>query len=205
MMSRTRFAIVLCACCILNVIVGCGGRSPATYYYVLDSSQPIVEAVQNKKAALQLRKVDIPTYLDRNSIVTRSQSGVQVTLSEYHKWAESLSNGMQRVLAEALAPPLAEKGIALEPMDDHSRDSLQLFVQVLRFDGALNADTVLEVRWSLRTSDDNIVVQGSFMERDPAGGTYETLVKAQSALLVRFGQSLIDPLSAACLRVKKQQ
>lgn len=203
MNTRIRLALVLCSCCLLSILVGCG-RSAPTLYYVLDSAQPPVGAVQNKKAALQLRKVDIPAYLDRNSIVTRSASGVQLTLSEYHQWAESLSNGMQRVLAEVLAPPLAEKGIALEPMDDHSTAPLQLFVQVLRFDGALHADVVLELRWSLRTSDDKIVTQGSFMERSAAGGSYETLVKAQSILLARFGETVLAPLSTACLRFAKQ-
>lgn len=204
MSPSIRLVMVLCTCVMLSFALGCS-RSPATSYYVLNSAQPSVGTVQNKKVSVELRKVDIPTYLDRSAIVTRSPSGVQVNLSDYHQWAESLSTGMQRLLAEVLAPPLAEKNVALEPMDDNNRDSLQLFVQVLRFDGTLHADTVLEVRWSLRTTNDKMVAQGSFKELEPAGASYEALVKAQSILLTRFGEALVDPLSVACLRFAKQK
>lgn len=204
MTPSIRCVMVLCACAMLSATLGCG-RSPATSYYVLNSAQPPAEVVQNKKVRVELRKVDIPTYLDRNAIVTRSQSGVQVNLSDYHQWAESLSTGMQRLLAEVLAPPLAEKNVALEPIDDNNGESLQLFVQVLRFDGTFNADAVLELRWSLRAPNDKTLAQGSFKELEPAGASYEALVKAQSTLLTRFGEALVEPLSTACLRFAKQQ
>ncbi|MEG2171710.1 MAG: PqiC family protein [Desulfovibrionaceae bacterium] len=192
--------LILCASVVLGLGFGCAGRSPATNYYVLDSEQKPVENAPSPKMAVQIRPVNIPNYLDRNSIVTRSPNTVQVTLADYHQWAESLGSGMRRVLAEVLAPRLALQNVSLEPADDHSNGPLQLFVQVLRFDGTFGADAILEVRWTLRTVNDKIAAQGNFMEHQPAGLSYESLVKAQSALLVRLGESLVNPLAHASLK-----
>lgn len=196
--------VLLCASLLLSLSFGCVGRSPETFFYVLNSDQKAAPAIPVKKAALQFRRIDIPGYLDRNAIVTRSPNNVQVTLSDYHQWAESLGNGMRRVLAEVMAPRFAEQGISLEPFDAEGAGPLQFFVQVLRFDGTLGGETVLEARWTLRTGADKIIAQGNFAASEPAGLNYESLVKAQSSLLVNFGEALIAPLSKASLSYAKQ-
>lgn len=199
-MTHTRtITLVLCASLLLGAGFGCAGRSPATYYYVLNSEQKSLDSVPVSKSSVQLRRVDIPAYLDRNSIVTRASNNVQVTLSEYHQWAEGLGNGMRRVLAEVLAPRLAAKNVTLEPLDADETGPLQIFVQVLRFEGTFGGDVLLDVRWTLRTSHDKIIAQGSFMDRTPAGIDYESLVKAQSDLLIRFGEALVQPVSKTSL------
>lgn len=197
--------LLLCVTVLLGTTFGCAGRSPATYYYVLDSQQQVMDTAAHTKVSLQLRRVDIPSYLDRNSIVTRSKNTVQVKVSDYHYWAESLSSGMQRTLSEVLAPRMAAQGVSLAPLDDHSTGPLQIFVQVLRFDGVFEADAILEARWTLRTASDKIVAQGSFMEQLPVGTSYESLVQAQSALLVRFGEALVTPLVEASLTYTEQE
>lgn len=203
-MSKT-LSVFFVAALLLSALVGCAGRSPATMHYVLSSGQPKVADSNNSSASLQLRKVDVPDYLDRNSIVTREPNNVRLTLAEYHKWAESLSAGMQRVLAEVLSPRLATLNVSLEPLDDDSKGPLQIFIQVLRFDGTLGADTTLDTRWTLRTQNDKIVEQGTFLESIPAGTTYDSLVLAQSQLLVRLGEHMAPLLSKATLNYAKRQ
>lgn len=197
--------LFLCASLILSVSFGCVGRSPETFFYVLNSNQKPPQAISVKKAALQFRRIDIPGYLDRNAIVTRSPNTVQLTLADYHQWAESLNFGMRRVLAEVMAPRLADNAISLEPFDAEEPGPLQIFIQVLRFDGTLGGDTFLEARWTLRTHVDKIVAQGTYTDNQPAGLNYESLVKAQSTLLVNFGEALIAPLSKASLAHAQQK
>ncbi len=194
-MTHFRHVLPFFGACLL-LLAGCGGRSAPTAYYMLDSgvTTPNIENVS--APALQLRKVDIPGYLDRSAIVTRDSGGVRVTLAEFHAWAEPLSGGMQRVLTEVMTPRLLERGVLLQPLDDDSRGPLQIFVEVLRFDGTLGQEATLEVRWTLRNSDDRTVARGAFVEREPVGTTYESLVRAQSRLLVRFGENLAPRLAA---------
>ncbi len=181
--------------CLL-LLAGCGGRSAPTAYYMLDSGTTTPRIENVAAPALQLRKVDIPGYLDRNAIVTRDSGGVRLTLAEFHMWAEPLSGGMQRVLTEVMTPRLLEQGVLLQPLDDDSRGPLQIFMEVLRFDGTLGQEATLEVRWTLRNGDDRTVARGSFVEREPTGTTYESLVQAQSRLLVRLGEDLAPKLAA---------
>lgn len=194
--------LVLCIGLLLAASFGCA-RSPSTYYYVLSSDQKIAAETPTPKAAVQLRRVDIPAYLDRNSIVTRSENTVQLNLAEFHQWAEGLNSGMRRVLAEVLAPRLAEQNVTLEPLDADESGPLQIFVQVLRFEGTFGENVLLDARWTLRTSHDSIVAQGTFVDTCPAGQSYENLVKAQSALLIRFGESLVPQIRKHSLAYAK--
>lgn len=180
-----------------TMLSGCMGRSPATTYYILDSglSTPSLEADKtDSRPRLQLRRVDIPGYLDRNAIVTRDTGGVRLNLAEFHNWAESLSGGMQRVLGEVLTPQLLERGVLLQPLDDDARGPLQIFVQIQRFDGTLGGEVVLDARWTLRDSDDKTVARGAFVDKETAGATYDSLVQAQSELLRKLGHSMVEPV-----------
>lgn len=188
---------------LLALAAGCAGRTPATIYYVLDSGQttPAIHADKgDARPRVQLRRVDIPGYLDRNAIVTREAGGVRLNLAEFHNWAENLSGGMQRVLAEVLTPPLLERGVLLQPLDDDVRGPMQIFVQVQRFDGILGGEVVLDVRWTLRDADDKSVARGAFVEKEAAGATYDTLVRAQSTLLQKLGQSMAEPVAKGAKR-----
>ena len=191
---------------LLALLSGCV-RSPATSYYILDSGQTtpaLREDQPDKRPRVQLRRVDIPAYLDRNAIVTREKDGVRLTLAEFHAWAESLAGGSQRVLSEVLTPLLLEKGILLQSLDDDVRGPLQIFIQVQRFDGTLGGDVVLDARWTLRDSDDKSVARGSVVDREPAGASYDSMVLAQSRLLDRMGQSMAEPLAKAVTSYQKR-
>lgn len=192
-----RFGLLPCLLC-LPLLLGAGcTRTPDTTWFVLDSDIATPPVDKAKGPRLQIRKPDIPAYLDRNAIVTREGGGVRLKLAEFYAWAEPLGAGMQRVLAEVLTPALLEKNVLVQALDDDSGGALQLFVQVQRFDGILGGEATLEARWSLRTDGDVTVARGSFLDKEPSGGSYDTLVQAQSALLRRMGQALAAPLAAA--------
>lgn len=196
MIRISHFAFATATCCLFFA-AGCGGRSAPTTYYMLNSGTPTPRIENVSAPALQLRRVDIPGYLDRNAVVTRDGGGVRLTLAEFHKWAEPLSGGMQRVLTEVMTPLLLERGVLLEPLDDDSKGPLQIFVEVLRFDGTMGQETTLETRWTLRDSEDRTVARGSFVESEAAGESYEALVQAQSRLMVCFGKALAPKLAEA--------
>lgn len=195
-------ASTVCVSLLIGASFGCA-RSPVTHYYVLNSTPHVTADFPAPKTSVQLRRINIPAYLDRNSIVTRSSNTVQLTLDEFNQWAEALNYGMRRVLAEVMAPRLAAQGVTLEPFDADESGPLQIFVQVLRFEGIFGGDVLLDARWTVRTSHDKIIAQGNFVETCPAGLNYESLVKAQSALLIRFGEALVPHISKTCLAYAK--
>ncbi len=178
---------------------GCGGRSPATMYYAMQSdiSAPGTSNLSgNKEVALY--KVDIPAYLDRNSIVSRDPDGVRLSIAEYHQWAEPVDRGVRRVLSETLAPVvLGNGGVLLASNDSTSSASIRVYVDIQRLDGTLNGDAVLSASFTVRDRDEKVLSRGLFSESEAAGQTYDSMVAAESRLLVKFGKSMAPRILSA--------
>ncbi len=186
---------------ILSLSLMACGRSATTTYYVLDSGVSTPIALDNNKALkkmekINLRQVDLPEYLDRATIVSREADGVRLHLAELDSWAESLEIGAKRVVAEVLTPLLLEKNILLQPLDDDSLDPAQILIQVQRFDGPFQGNVVLDARWTVLDRHDNVLVSGAFVDKAPAGLTYTSMVQAQSNLLTKLAQSMVEPISS---------
>lgn len=195
--KKLSFGSCLLVVCCLMVLAGCWGRSGKTTFYMLESGLSTPHLELQHMPAVQLRRVDIPGYLDRNAIVTREAGGVRLSLAEFQQWAEPLAAGIQRVLAEVMAPKLQQRGVLLQMLDNSSQGVPQVFIEIARFDGMLGGECILEARWGLRKQDDTTIAAGSFADREAAGNSYESLVQAQSRLVVRFGESLAPRLAAA--------
>lgn len=185
-------------------VSACVGRTPDTDYFVLQSGLSLspVDAIDKNMPCVQVRRVDIPGYLNRDAIVTRGQSGVRLTLPNFRAWAEPLGSGMQRVLAESLIQPLLAQGVLLQALDDEGPAALQLSVQVYRFDGVLGGQVRLEARWTLRDTKERILARGLVAESESAGHDYESLVLAQSVLVRRMGEKIAAPLAVAAKKGK---
>ncbi len=203
-MSHSTKSLQLCLCLFLLILLGaCGGRSASTSFYVLDSGEttPVIAfdniSEQDDMPKIQLRSVDIPNYLDRNSIVTRESGGVRLHIASFDSWAESLDSGSKRVIAEVLTPLLLEKGVLLQPLDDDSLGPWKIAVQIQRFDGTLGQDVVLDARFTVYDRYDVTYVSGAFVDKAPAGITYASLVQAQSDLLKKFATSMATPITKA--------
>ncbi len=184
------------------LLTACGMRSQETTFYILDSGQntPIaLDGIKNleEMPSLQLSQVDMPKYLDRNSIITRDSNGVRLHIASFDSWAEPVESGAKRVIAEILTPLLLEKNVLLQPLDDNSLSPLQIFIQVQRFDGTIGQQVALDARWTVRDSSDEIIVSGAFVEQAPAGQNYTSLVQAHSTLLKKLAQSMANPITEA--------
>ncbi len=189
--------------CLIFLLSACGGRSASTSFYVLDSGESTpavtIDNLENEDdmPKIQLRKVDIPKYLDRNSIITRESNGVRLQLANFDSWAESLDSGAKRVIATTLSPLLKEEDIILQPLDDDSLGPWQIFIQIQRFDGMLGQNVVLDASWTVRNNHDTTLISGTFVDQASAGLDYVSLVQAQSNLLKKLAQSMAAPISAA--------
>ncbi len=185
----------------LTLLSACGG-SPPTSFYMLESNSlsPVAqlnEANTKKMPKVILQEVDIPAYLDRTNITTRQANGVTLQISEFDSWSEDLTDGVQRVLSDTLMPALLEKEVLLLSIDDDDADAKKIFVFIHRLDGALQGQVTLDARWTVHTYDNRALVSGAFVESMPAGETYASLVKAQSALIIKLAQSMTEPMSEA--------
>jgi len=101
---------------------------------------------------LVLGPVRVAAYLDRPQMVTQG-SGSEVKLSEFERWAEPLMDNIRTVLANDLSVLVPTDRISFYPARLPPDMDLRIAVEVLRFDGSLGGDAVLEARWTLFGSD----------------------------------------------------
>ncbi len=185
----------------LTLLSACGGSPPTTFYMlesnILSPVQELAESNTKKMPKVVLQEVVIPAYLDRTSIITRQANAVTVQISEFDSWSEDLADGIDRVLSDTLMPALLKENVMLLSIDDDDADARKIFIFVHRFEGALQGQVILDARWTVHSYDNRELVSGAFVESLPAGDTYASMVKAQSALLVQLGQSMTAPMAKA--------
>ncbi len=134
----------------LSLFPGCS-RSAPTRFYLLRSIAPELpeRAAARTEGAVAVGPVKLPEYLDRPQIVTRADSGTQVVVAEFDRWAEPLADGIKRVVVQNLAVLLPATSVHGFPaIGEVSADFFQVSLQVERLDAAPGSAT-LEVWWSI--------------------------------------------------------
>lgn len=204
--------LLLAACCML--LSGCiGGSSAATRFYLLSpppggapgvtgvtgtpgaigASGAPVSGESGQRARLAVGPVNVASYLDRPQIVTREGDGVRLSLAEFDRWAEPLSESLPRVLAENVSRSLGGDRVLVFPGARAEDADMHVAVDVMRLDGAPGGVVVLDAWWVLLDRSATPLRRGRFVERKAAGGDYASLVAAQGEL----AKSLADVIAGA--------
>ncbi|MDE7371843.1 MAG: PqiC family protein, partial [Desulfovibrio sp.] len=153
----------------LAALAGCG-RSTPTNYYLLESGMPPVTVDDLPPATLRVAMVEVPSYLNRNNIVSRVAGETRLILAEFHLWAEPVSNGVRRVVEETLTPPLLEAGVTVLPTGPANGGDYVLLIDVQRLDGNFNEKAVLESRWTLLDKKEAQLADGIFAAEEMVEG-----------------------------------
>ena len=100
------------------------------------------------KISLGIGPIELPPYVDRPQIVTRSGDN-RLHLAEYDRWGEPLKEGVARVLAENLSTIVGTDHVVLFPWKASEIPDYQITVNVTRFDATATGTAVLTARWSI--------------------------------------------------------
>jgi uncharacterized protein len=204
-MGRVRGGWRLLACALFLALAGCIGSSRASRFYTL--ATPEVRegpALTATGPALAVGPVEIPDYLDRQQIVTRTGTN-ELVIAEFDRWGSSLDQEVTRSLVSTLADRLASSNIVVSGWKSSTlppvASAYRAAVSVARFDGVLGQSVVLHGRWELIANRDGkehslMVKEATVTEKIDTGG-YEALVAAMQRALVRFGQDMADYIAAA--------
>ena len=181
----------LCLLCLgIFLLYGCG-RSMPTNYYLLESSLGAIQVDRMPKKTLRVAQVEIPSYLNRNNIVSRVKGESSLILAEFHLWAEPVSAGIRRVMEETLLQPALDANINVLPSGTASGGDYILLLDVQRFDGNFNAPAVLECRWTVLDREERPIQSGLYSsEAMVQGADYNILVQTESRLLREMGEKL---------------
>ena len=181
---------------VLFCVLGCAS-SPPTRFYLLS---PVMGPEKSTSAdehciAVGLLPVKIPEYLARQGIVTRVTPH-EVSIGLLHKWAEPLEQNIARVLTQDLSARLCTESVVLFPWKKTTAIDYSLLVEIIRVDGTLGKEAVLEASWSIfKTADSQrLLFRKSHFEVPTKGPGYDAFVAAHNGALGEFSREIAEAL-----------
>ena len=118
---------------------GCGLLRPhddPTRFYVLTVPQVATERFADsefKRLNIGLKPVEVPAYLRSKSMVVRTGTN-EIHFAEFDRWAESLDQGISRVMKESLSSARMVRSVTLNSHGDDTLDC-EVAVRILACEG----------------------------------------------------------------------
>jgi uncharacterized lipoprotein YmbA len=193
----------LFACAMSVALAGCLGSSRPARFYTLEPLQ-VREAPGSAAtdATLAVGPVELPDYVDRPQIVTRTGAN-ELLIAEFDRWGGSLENLVTASLVATLRERLAPQQIAVAPWRSAILSGGAIYrvsVTVSRFDGVPGNSVVLQARWELISQiggkEESLGVKEASVTGEVDGPGYDALVAAMQKALVQFAQQMGDSVAA---------
>jgi len=175
----------------------CSASTNPTQFYLLDPAAGVPAAASPGANGLNLRvgirRVELPRYLERPQIVTRTSAN-RLEVAEFHQWGAPLRLTVPALLAENLSRLLPSEQVQVFPWGRAFAPDAQVVVEVSRFEGSLGGESVLVARWRIlgRAGDD--VGGGTSRFTKASGLDYDSLVAAQSHLFASLSRDIAEGL-----------
>ncbi|MFM8331179.1 MAG: membrane integrity-associated transporter subunit PqiC [Candidatus Methylumidiphilus sp.] len=187
-MSKPLKIAALCAAGLL-ALSGCGS-SPATHFYVLSAVPAERPAEAGADIALGVGPLELPEYLDRPQIVTRSGQN-ELNLGEFDRWGAPVKDNATEVLAENLAVLLPSNKISTYPWKRSAQIQYQVAAKITRFDRTEGGEAVLSARWRLLDGEgEELLARESRYAESPTGADYGDTVAAMNRLLAQWSREV---------------
>jgi len=196
--GRSRAALTLVAA--LAIVGACRlpRESPPSRYWMLTPLDVDVSAGAHAERTLGVGPTELPSYLDRAGVVTRS--GARLDVAPYDLWGQPLAETVTQVLGTNLERLLPGTTVELFPWKVATRDlDRRLAIQVERFEADADGAVHLDASWDLRSGAAAQVLssgRASIRETVPEGGGAEPVVAAMSRALAQLSREIASQMAA---------
>jgi uncharacterized protein len=173
----------------------CSWKSASSRFYVLSPlSQSHLSAPEGM--TIGVFPVTMPDYLDRPQIVTRINEN-EIKFDEFSRWAEPLKENFTGVLVENLSTLFNNAKIIKATETAGVPTALQVAVKVVKFDGTLGGDVILNVNWGLFAERGKklLLAKRSFFTQPTGAPTYEALVAGKSRAVAALSQEIAEAIT----------
>lgn len=198
---------------LLALLIMAGGcfrqQVPETRYFALaalDRAGEGTPLANRPELRIGVGPITIPDSLKRTQIATRSQGNV-FTFDEYNRWAGSLDRDMAAVIGANLGLLLGAGSIDFFPWRPPFTPSHRVIVDFQRFDGEFGREAVLEARWRVAGSANNVILveKVSRLRQPLTGSGYDELVAAQSTLIGKLSREIAEVIAPLPLESPKRK
>jgi uncharacterized lipoprotein YmbA len=175
-------------------------RADPSSFYTL-GALPEVDLAAVKTAAavktdfsLGLGPIELPGYLDRLQIATRTSTN-RLSYSEIDRWAAPLAESFSRVLAQNISHLLNPARVIQFPWQNSDTPDFQVKIEVFQFEANSNQQAWLTARWTVIDRNKKIVIsQRSQLNRRAGSLATEDSVKALSETLGDLSREIVKTL-----------
>lgn len=203
--SFTTFLATCLATClapgglIVGALLSACASAPAENFYALTAEAPPATARDASGPSVSVGAVNLAEIFDRPQLVIQIADH-RVLILEQQRWAQPLASEIQRVMALNLARQLdtsfdperrsAATGRAMDAV-------IRVALDVQRFDSIVGKDVNIELRWTVRTGDDEPRSGRSVATEPVAAPGYDAIVAAHSRALARISREIAGAVMRA--------
>lgn len=194
----TRVEQLLAMACLAFSLIGCASSPSSTFYLLSPTAVAESETGSAEQANcihLRIAPVKFPEYLNRPHIVTRNTEN-KLTLADYDRWAEPLSDTFARVLAENISRQICTRKVSLSQGKALKESDYRVDMEVYRMDGILGKEAVLEAWWTVSGGAGNTFLRSkrSRFSEPVNENTYGAFVQAQSRVLAALSREIAEAI-----------
>ncbi|MEW6586560.1 MAG: PqiC family protein [Nitrospirota bacterium] len=201
-----RYAIYISIIFVLAgvfLMLGCAGTEPSRFYTLSTlSGEDMRQEPPAGELSVGIGPVEIPDYLDRPQIVTRSGLN-ELKVAEYDRWAGSLSENIAMAVRENLSFLLGTDRIFAYPWNSSSAIDYKLTIKIIRLDSIPGDYVALKAMWTVSSAQGNkeIVTRVTdYKEKLNASG-YDAIVAATGKTFVNLSRDIAGEIRTI-IRVK---
>ena len=178
---------------LLVLLGGClpGSNQDPSRFYLLRSTSSAQPTFKDRKVSVGVGPVDLPQYLDRPQIVTQT-AGNELSVSEFNRWAEPLTDNFTRVMANNVGLLLGTDQAFAFPWGGSTKIDYQVKVEVTRFIGQLGGESTLVARWSILGDKGRkvLLTRRSQLRASASDARYDSLVMAMNQALTDLSRDV---------------
>jgi len=180
---------------MISLLLGCSTSSPTPKYFTLSSlSSPKPADVfhsRSSAAVIGIGPVEIPDYLDKPQIVTRTATN-ELLLSEFNLWGGSLKADVMRVIIEDTSSFLGSEPVTIVAWRAHVPGFYRIPIYFSRLDVIPDGTVSLNAKWGIVAKDGKTIatIQESSITKPVKGKEYNDIVNAMSDVLADFSKEI---------------
>ena len=191
---------------IALLVSGCGSSTPSRFYTLtsLKSAEPMRQPAGEKiKTIVRIGPVDIPDYLDKPQIVTRTGQN-ELSIAEFDRWGGSLRNDVSRVLIENLSSIFIAGGVTVVPWKQFAPGAYRVPLTITRLDVTPGGSLYLKAQFSIIDKDGRTVtvIRETSISRPVDGTGYNVVVAAISDALAELSREVAGSVRSAIAQAR---
>ena len=186
---------------MISLLLGCSTSSPTPKYFTLSSlassKAADISHSRSSAAVIGVGPVEIPDYLDKPQIVTRTATN-ELLLSEFNLWGGSLKTDIMRVLIEDISSFLGSEPVAIVAWRAHVPGSYRIPIYFSRLDAIPDSTVFLNSKWGIVAKDGKTIemIRESSITKPVKGNEYNDIVNAMSDVLADFSKEIASAVKA---------